>query len=82
LAKVTVAWMIALSSASWLNPFYSCLYYLKHMPVDALKIDRSFIARFGEDRGTAIVSGTIALEITEGESADLPAEDGRRQLGV
>jgi diguanylate cyclase (GGDEF)-like protein/PAS domain S-box-containing protein len=41
---------------------YSCLRYLKIMPVDFLKIDRSFIAGLGEDRGDeAIVSGTINL---------------------
>jgi len=42
---------------------YSCLYYLKHMPVDSLKIDRSFIAGLGkEDEGDeAIVWATISL---------------------
>ena len=48
---------------------YSCLKYLKLMPVDSLKIDSSFIAGLGKDWGdTAIVSGTIdlahALELT------------------
>jgi diguanylate cyclase (GGDEF)-like protein/PAS domain S-box-containing protein len=48
---------------------YSCLQYLKLMPVDSLKIDGSFIAGLGRDWGdTAIVSGTIdlahALELT------------------
>ena len=41
---------------------YSCLYYLKRMPVNCLKIDRTFVAGLGRDRGdTAIVSGTIDL---------------------
>ncbi len=41
---------------------YSCLYYLKRMPVDSLKIDRAFITGLGEDPGDkAIVSGTIGL---------------------
>ena len=41
---------------------YSCLYHLKHMPLDFLKIDRAFIAGLGDDQGDeAIVSGTIGL---------------------
>jgi EAL domain-containing protein (putative c-di-GMP-specific phosphodiesterase class I) len=42
---------------------YSCLYYLKHLPVSSLKIDRSFVAGLGiEDEGDeAIVSATISL---------------------
>jgi EAL domain-containing protein (putative c-di-GMP-specific phosphodiesterase class I) len=41
---------------------YSCLYYLKRMPVDSLKIDQTFIAGLGEDPGDeAIVSGVISL---------------------
>jgi diguanylate cyclase (GGDEF)-like protein/PAS domain S-box-containing protein len=41
---------------------YSCLYYLKHMPVSSLKIDQTFISGLGKDSGDeAIVSGTISL---------------------
>jgi diguanylate cyclase (GGDEF)-like protein/PAS domain S-box-containing protein len=41
---------------------YSCLYYLKRMPVDFLKIDRTFIAGLGNDPGDqAIVAGTIGM---------------------
>ncbi|MDQ3303431.1 MAG: EAL domain-containing protein, partial [Actinomycetota bacterium] len=41
---------------------YSCLYYLKRMPVDALKIDRTFVAGLGKDpRDEAILSGTVGL---------------------
>jgi len=41
---------------------YSCLYHLKHMPIDFLKIDRAFIIGLGDDQGDeAIVSGTVGL---------------------
>jgi EAL domain-containing protein (putative c-di-GMP-specific phosphodiesterase class I) len=41
---------------------YSSLSYLHRMPIEALKIDRSFIATFGGDStGTSIVEGIIAL---------------------
>jgi diguanylate cyclase (GGDEF)-like protein/PAS domain S-box-containing protein len=41
---------------------YSCLYHLKHMPIDFLKIDQAFIIGLGDDQGDeAIVSGTVGL---------------------
>lgn len=41
---------------------YSCLYHLKHMPIDFLKIDQTFIVGLGDDQGDeAIVSGTVGL---------------------
>jgi EAL domain-containing protein (putative c-di-GMP-specific phosphodiesterase class I) len=67
---------------------YSCLYYLKRMPVDLLKIDRAFITGLGQNPDdTAIVSGTIGLghalglqAVAEGvESAEQLAE--LRKLG-
>ena len=49
---------------------YSCLYHLKHMPIDFLKIDRSFIVGLGEDQGDeAIVSGTVSLAHALGVTA-------------
>jgi len=41
---------------------YSCLHYLKRLPVDQLKIDRSFIEGLEQNpEDLAIVSGTISL---------------------
>jgi|SRR5579884_166740 len=41
---------------------YSSLSYLKRFPIDAVKIDRSFIAGLGQDRqDTAIVAGIVTI---------------------
>jgi len=41
---------------------YSSLGYLHQMPIEALKIDRSFVGAMGSDRmGTSIVQAIIAL---------------------
>ena len=44
---------------------YSSLGYLKHFPVDALKIDRSFVQGMGQDsQDAAIVQSVVTLAKT------------------
>ncbi|HUA96447.1 MAG TPA: EAL domain-containing protein [Acidimicrobiales bacterium] len=40
---------------------YSALTYLAELPVDAIKIDRSFVARIEAERGGAVVGAVVAL---------------------
>jgi diguanylate cyclase (GGDEF)-like protein len=67
----------------------SSLSYLKHLPIDTLKIDRSFIERLGQDaQDTAIVSSVVtlarALQLrVTGEGVETAAQaEQLRALGV
>ena len=67
---------------------YSSLSYLRQFPIDALKIDRSFISRFGEDKETQVlVRSIISLAKNLGvavvaEGVDTPVQnDMLQQLG-
>ncbi len=61
---------------------YSCLYYLKRMPVDYLKIDCAFITGLGEgDPGDeAIVAGTISLAHALGLKVVAEGVEAKEQL--
>jgi EAL domain-containing protein (putative c-di-GMP-specific phosphodiesterase class I) len=67
---------------------YSSLSYLKRLPVDTLKIDRSFVDGLGQDtQDTAIVDSVVALARTlqlsvTGEGVETAAQARHlRQLG-
>jgi predicted signal transduction protein with EAL and GGDEF domain len=60
---------------------YSSLLYLKHFPVDRIKIDMSFVAGLGTDMAdTAIVASTIALAHSVGLTAIAEGVETPEQL--
>jgi len=62
---------------------YSSLTHLARFPIEALKIDRSFIATLDQDsRGTAIVSAVIALGAELGVNVIADGVETTRQLAV
>ena len=62
---------------------YSSLVYLKHFPVNRIKIDRSFVSGLGTDAAdTAIVASTIALAHSIGLSAVAEGVETADQLTV
>ncbi len=66
---------------------YSSLSYLKHLPLDTIKIDRSFVAGIHENADRSIVEAVIALAhglgigvVAEGIETERQAER-LRELG-
>ena len=62
---------------------YSALNYLTHLPLDGLKIDRSFVARVESDRGVQAVTRAV-LTLAASLELDVIAEgvETERQLHV
>jgi diguanylate cyclase (GGDEF)-like protein/PAS domain S-box-containing protein len=61
---------------------YSSLVYLKRMPVDAIKVDRSFVDGLGDDQeDTAIVSSVISLAHAVGVQAIAEGVETEAQQG-
>lgn len=62
---------------------HSSLSYLKHFPVDYVKIDRSFVADLGDDKvDTEIVRSVIRLANAIGIRAVAEGVEDVRQLGI
>jgi len=63
---------------------YSSLAYLRHFPVDLLKIDRSFVSRLGEtEADTTLVRAIIAMAATLGipvTAEGIETDEQRRSL--
>jgi predicted signal transduction protein with EAL and GGDEF domain len=62
---------------------YSSLAYLQHMPVDALKVDRSFVTALGQDKpGTAIVGAVVDLAHQLGLTVTAEGIETPEQLAI
>jgi diguanylate cyclase (GGDEF)-like protein len=62
---------------------YASLSYLRWLPIDVIKIDRSFISRIGEDRqDEAIVASMVALATTLGKRVVAEGVEHSGQLDI
>jgi len=62
---------------------YSSLAYLARLPVDVLKIDRSFVAELGADGpGLALIQGMISLAHSIGKRVVLEGVETAEQLRI